>query len=576
MSEVSDQLGPLIGGLPLMEHPLPRALADCAEAKTTGTVIVRRGNIEKRIILRNGAPVLFESTAANESLDQFLVKRGKLNEAQAFQLKSKSIAEQRDIGQVLLSEKALGPNELYQMMKLCMGNGILTTFRWHEGTVTLDPSKPPMEGKILLKVNPGPLVMRGVCSFSPFDMISKHFLAVKCSRFQQNGDQREVVAQLKLNPIQGRIALALANPAGPNELAQVADADMETVLRVLYALWLLKRIIPDDGTSQPIKVPLPAPEKSEKIPVSADAPSQVEQPPPAAAVARIKVTAKPVPKKAEPDQTPKRLTNDEERSIDELYRLARSGSYYDLLGVDQKVTFSALKEAFLKKCHAASPMTFRGRDVGSFEGKLEEIFLILVRAFSTLAVPGQRQTYNAQLESNKSIKQTLLGVGPQAAAERSKRMEATSSAKRRKQSSSKDEVELESHALAIEEPDDASVLLRTGITFLNARQPAEAVEQLEMAIEDNPNDAQSTALLGYALYLCDPISNVSRALDFVQRATSIDGQASEPHLYLGRILEQEQHRQGALSAYETCLTLHPEHSEASEAAGRLRQILRKY
>ena len=570
----------------LRDYPFPQALADLSLQQSTGTLTLSRGGREKRLLIKDGAPVDIESNIADEALDQFLVKRKILDAAAAFQAKSKAVETSRPLGDVLIESGVLGPNELFKLMKRCMGGAILSAFRWPDGDLLWEESPIDTKGKLLLKVNAGPLVVRGVCSYAPFELISQHFLAFSSNAFRLGAAPRDFIPALQLSSNQARIARALEQPKSVNELAQCAEADMETVLRLLYALLVLRVAVSADAESE-AKFAEHADTQPQPAPIE-------QQQSDSEATASAEVIATPSINETRP------LSEAERKRICEAKDQA--SNHYQLLQVPTDATFAVLKTAFLKRCDELSPMSFREREVGELQPVLEELFLSLVRAFSTLAVSSQRKAYDQQIgiaaerfERRPSAERFERRPSAERFERRpsAERFERRPSAERFERRPSARRVSAKArpsqdnttaavnyaddseNPLSVYEPYNASVVVKTGIAFLNASQPREAAQQLQAAISEDPNDAYAMALLGYALYLCDPISNVSRAMHQIQMATTADSKTAEPYLLLGRIFEQQQDRPGALDAYERCLSRDPKHKEAQAAAVRLRRLLRK-
>ena len=101
----------------------------------------------------------------------------------------------------------------------------------------------------------------------------------------------------------------------------------------------------------------------------------------------------------------------------------------------------------------------------------------------------------------------------------------------------------------------------------------DALETLQETLRDDGSDVDARILLGYATYLADPIAGRQKAQDILSEVVRRDDSRYHAHLYLARILEQEQDRPGALAAYQACLRCQPRHSEARTSAERLSKIL---
>ncbi len=561
----TSELTPVLGGLAadLSDYPFPLALTELYFNKKSGTLHIRRGMQETSILVKAGAPVMLESSNPEDSLEHFLVQRKKLDMVDAYTAKSKAVETRRPVGEVLVEQGLLEPNELYKLIKLNMGQNILGIFRWTSGKVTFAEHEVRDEGRILLEISPEPLILRGVFAHSPFDIINKAFLSLEQDSFVLEEDPDKVVARLKLSGGQAKVVRALQEPKNTAALAAEVEGDMEALLRLLYAMALLK-------------IALPAEISSDKVPAVT---------PPAETGA--------APTKPTQDATTTRVPARDDgppvdmESIRKAFAMAKEGTHYELLGVKQNAGFDKLKRAFLERCYELSPMTLGDKVRGVRKSQLEDLFLHLVRAYSTLSNARQRKAYNERLKGKKrkrrksALKQARAAgvrppvmqapprpssVPPRPSSEPARPSRRTPPAKKDRGST---------NSFDVIEPNNPSLAARTAVLHLQAGELQEAVDELRKSVRKSPNDCPAVTLLGYSLYLLDPVSNMSQATTYLQHAASMDLNAYEPCLYLGRIFDFAQDRRSALTAYQQCLSREPRQQEARKALLRLRKLIKK-
>ena len=145
----SQAAAPLLAGdtLSLSELSFAEALAELFHERQAGTLWLRRGTLEKQVLFRDGLAVYFESNIAEDSLERFLTKRGTIDAPTAFRIKSRAVELQRPVGDVLVEQGVLSPNELFKLLKLSMGAAILDAFRITEGELKFDPDARETAGK---------------------------------------------------------------------------------------------------------------------------------------------------------------------------------------------------------------------------------------------------------------------------------------------------------------------------------------------------------------------------------------------------------------------------------------------
>jgi tetratricopeptide (TPR) repeat protein len=345
------------GSQDLRSLPFARALALLWRLGETGTLHLRMLQLEKSIIIREGSPVFVTSNIAEESLGRCLVKRGDLAETQVYLAESQAVSSGRDFCDLLVEQKLLSPYDLFKAMRRCLGASVLDAFRWSDGTLEFDNAAPDIEGKVLLKVNPASLVLRGVVAHAPVDRIAADFAAGLNIVYRA---RPELLASegsgLSFNTVETRLSHHLAEPFTVSALAARANVAEELALRFVYALCLLDKVAPADEVERELAAAAPAPSP-------AVAPT-------------------------------KRALNDEEKAtIDEAFLKSKNQDYFELLGVERAVLYAHLKRAYLARVAAVSPMTFADRDLGDRAEYVEELFVAYARAFAILADPDLRATY---------------------------------------------------------------------------------------------------------------------------------------------------------------------------------------
>jgi hypothetical protein len=557
---------------PLESCPFPRLLADIAGREATGTLSLESGNLKKSIRFLKGVPAQVESNIASESLERFLVDRGELAESVAQKALASAASEDKHVGEVLVHMRAVEPNDLFVALKRSLGKSILSVFVWERGSSHFDEGEFDINRALLIKVKPAPLILRGVCNFTPIHLIQRDFgeNLDKAHRLVDGGKQ--AISQLHTSTKESRIVNAIRHGRTLTQLSQELGGDHELILRILYALSLLG--LSEICAQQAVTGPEPTP------PHEPAPPSEPEPAPPSEPEPPFELELKPEPKpepKAKPEptsseqkpvsehqlptvnfaaqstpprettpskQTPTSLSQDERNELDAAYLMMKTRDYFEFFGLKEEFSFEHLKEAFLEKCNRFSPMSYQSRDLGDQEERAEELFFTMIRAFSVLAVPASRSAYRQE-------NQRLKTPAPE-----------PTQAKRR-------------NAYSIITPDDVPTTVQSGLELLAEGELSLALACLRGAYEANPKDAYTCAFLGYFLYMADPISKMQQALKLLNKATQLDPTLAYPFLLLGRVAEFQQDRIRALQAYQDCLAIDPLEAEAEEATSRLQRFVRK-
>jgi len=124
--------------------PLSDILEDLRQRKATGTLTVRRGEIEKGIYLKDGQIIFATSKEARDRLGDSLVRAGKITQENleyALQLYKKH-AGMKKMGAILVESGLVPPKELFSGLKIQVKDIIFSLFLWPDGTYQFEKRLP--------------------------------------------------------------------------------------------------------------------------------------------------------------------------------------------------------------------------------------------------------------------------------------------------------------------------------------------------------------------------------------------------------------------------------------------------
>lgn len=248
----------------LRETPLPRILLELYHSRFEGHLHLTRDRVEKKISLRQGAPVASTSNLSGESLGAQLLESGKLSRVD--QAKVDSYIEQQGCEErvALLSLKLLDPKQLFTALKEQLRRQILDCFGWTDGGYQLLGDGAVSEGTEAFRTDPYRLVQEGLTAhWSPDRMLQG--LAAEMERFprptrplddildrlQLDGEPRELLSGLSGTQTLGRaLAPAWSSPPAlaaiwvldaahllsysdrPGRAAADGEADLDTEIEI--------------------------------------------------------------------------------------------------------------------------------------------------------------------------------------------------------------------------------------------------------------------------------------------------------------------------------------------------------
>lgn len=119
-------------------------MEDLRQRRATGTLTIRRGEIEKGIHVKDGQIIFATSTDACDRLADSLVRAGKItqyNLEHALQLYKKH-AGLKKMGAILVENGLLPPKELFSGLKIQVKDIIFSLFLWPDGAYRFDKQLP--------------------------------------------------------------------------------------------------------------------------------------------------------------------------------------------------------------------------------------------------------------------------------------------------------------------------------------------------------------------------------------------------------------------------------------------------
>src|SRR5688572_19334126 len=100
----------------LSKIQLPDVLSFVALIRETGKLVVRRHDLERTILWKEGDIVFASSSSTEHSLGQFLLRNGKIN-VQQYEESRRKVSPQLRHGKILVQMGAISPKDLWWGVK---------------------------------------------------------------------------------------------------------------------------------------------------------------------------------------------------------------------------------------------------------------------------------------------------------------------------------------------------------------------------------------------------------------------------------------------------------------------------
>jgi len=460
----------------LGETPFAVLLYALARARRTVSIEIRRGPLLKEIFLEDGVPVDCRSNLVHETLSRFMVSTGRLDEATASDAFRESVARSVRFGDVLIERELVTAEDLIKILQQNLAHKLLDGFSWRDGSFRLAASDPKLDSP--LKVNVVQLVLIGVSRFATQDQIDGSIGPLIGTQLAVNPKPAFTVDEIKLPAGHKPLVAALqSKPMRIDELASATGIAYEDLTRSLYALTLIELVVPAD------QVPKAAAVEPEARPQRTA--TAVVKPP-----ARI-----PAPQPA------REVSEEVRRELMELVLNHRRRDPFDLLGVDPDRATTTAHLRFLAFAEKFAPWRF---EEGLTE-KARDVFLAGARAYAQLCDPDRR---SALLKERKKV----VPAAPKAKIT--------------------NQFKVETDLL------DADKQFREGLQLAKTGDLTRALNQLEFAVDLNPQNAIYRSELAFCRFRIDPDANARRAAEELSAAIRLDPQCGLALYYSGEILRQ--------------------------------------
>jgi tetratricopeptide (TPR) repeat protein len=321
---------------------LAEVIRDLYMDERSGNLVLRRGGVEKRILLDRGMILTVLSTIGEERLLPFLVTLREIRAEEAEALRS---LDDRQAVEVILKRGLMKPEAVAQANRDLAQQILTSMFRWEdleyrfeEGPVAAGP----LETNVIVSFE---LIIRAIRSMAGFEQIKDAlFRQDRAVRFS---DQLYLpFDQLRLTPIEGFLVSRVDGQARVRDiLAQVPAGEEDPAARFLFGLLILglANFVPPIGSGALSCADLVRGEEEKQ-----------------------------------------RREERERQEVTDFYRIALQGNPQALLGLDDEATPDQVKMAYMERKERYQPSRFMKNVQAGLREELQIIEARLLEAFLAL------------------------------------------------------------------------------------------------------------------------------------------------------------------------------------------------
>jgi tetratricopeptide (TPR) repeat protein len=462
----------------LETQPFPLLLLDCYRRRVDAVIVLTREGVEKRVLLRDGVPVMAESNLPSESLGIQLLDTGRITRQDYARVveavKKKGCKE----GAALLALDLVAPRELFEALKLQVRRRLLDCIGWTRGRFALAPGEAPPDDAAAFRCDPLPLIQEGVAIHWTGAAI-RAALGAKLGKFPIATPRTEsAVQRLHRDADVDRL---VAGVGGTDTLGALLEGAPSTALAAALVLDGAGLIAFGDepapaadgdesgaGLDIEVVVAEPAVEARAAKPAAGRAAAK------SAGAARVAGAAK--------------LRNE----IQALHASLADRNYYELLGVAKDVNTAAIRRAYVAAAKRFHPDAVARAGLADLRAAADAVFARIAEANTALSDPQRRRDYDAVLAGGAEDVDTARLI-------------------------------------------QAESLFRKAEILLRAGNFAGALEFLKPCVALWPEDGTYQSSLGWALYKKAP-SDPKTAREHLEKAVALDGKDAVSHFRLGMVL----------------------------------------
>ena len=226
--------------LAIQGHCAPPALAEVIRDlyldERTGTLILSRSGVEKRIALSRGMIQGVASSLDDERLSAFLAQRGVLRAGEAEALKG---LDDRQCAEVVLKRALLRQDRLQELVRDLAQQILTGIFRWEELEYRFNEGPENATAGQTNVVDSFELIIRALRSMAGFEQIRDAMM--RQDRGVKLSDQLYLpFDQLKLTPVEGFLVSRIDGQSRVRDiLSQIPPSDEESAARFVFGLLIL-------------------------------------------------------------------------------------------------------------------------------------------------------------------------------------------------------------------------------------------------------------------------------------------------------------------------------------------------
>nr|WP_050727640.1 response regulator [Vulgatibacter incomptus] len=217
---------------------LPQLFTAFWQLQETGELGLQRGKVKKVIYFEKGQPVFALSNLAADRFGTFLMRVGKIDEAQLTRATTEAAARKRRTGDILIEMGLLQDAERMYYVAQQVKSILYSVFAWREGSYTMSFQAKARHEPIRLGIHPAQLISRGIKKLYTPERLQR-LLALE-ERLVEAKDPAYRREDLELDPWEANLLSRIDGHRTVAELVARAEKPSEMAISTLVTLLSLK------------------------------------------------------------------------------------------------------------------------------------------------------------------------------------------------------------------------------------------------------------------------------------------------------------------------------------------------
>jgi hypothetical protein len=221
----------------ISSETLSAVLLSFHKSGETGILTLQRGPVTKTFRLSHGAVVFAGTNNRDDGLFQLLLKRGAVTLPHLIKALEHSLKEKRRLGEILLSQKLIRPEELQRALIDQLKDIVCKAFEWTSGTWKFVRGEDSAE-VVTLQTHPLALILEGIRRIESWTRVYSVVGGMN-AEYLATREAGVLVELAELLPGERQVLNLCQECRSLDEICQVVQLNDFVVCKVVWGLWAL-------------------------------------------------------------------------------------------------------------------------------------------------------------------------------------------------------------------------------------------------------------------------------------------------------------------------------------------------